>query len=217
MPTPKPLILAMTALKMDTLNKTIIDPSLFRLRFSTPEQWTETVLADFNSFLNDHAQAEKKASGMAMSMLSHYPDRPGLVSAMIDLSIEELVHFREVIKLMQARGLQLGSDEKDPYINQIRGHLRKGSQAYMLDRLLTAAIIEARGCERFGLIAKAHREPELRDFYQQICDSEAKHHFLFVDLACEYFPIVEVEQRLHELLDIEAAITEGLPLRAALH
>ncbi|ODS24258.1 tRNA hydroxylase [Candidatus Endobugula sertula] len=194
-----------------------INPNLFKLRYVTSKAWVDTILADFNSFLNDHAQAEKKASGMAISMLSHYPDRPDLIRAMIDLSIEELAHFREVIKLMQAQGLQLGSDKKDPYINAIRSHIRKGSEKYMLDRLLTAAIIEARGCERFALIARYHSAPEMKNFYQQIADSETKHHLLFIDLATLYFTIPVIEQRLDQLLSIEANIIEKLPLRAALH
>jgi tRNA-(ms[2]io[6]A)-hydroxylase len=194
-----------------------IATDLFTLRFATADQWTETVIKDFSLFLNDHAQAEKKASGMAMSMLSHYPDRTLLVKAMADLAIEELAHFREVIKLMQHRGLRLGNDEKDPYVNAIRSHLRKGSENYMLDRLLTAAIIEARGCERFGLIAQHHPERELRQFYQLITDSEAKHHLLFIDLASEYFALPVIETRLDALLDIEANIVRALPFRAALH
>ncbi len=195
-----------------------IDPTLLCLRMATSPQWTQTVLSDFNLFLNDHAQAEKKASGMAMSMLSHYSDRPELVREMIDLSIEELAHFREVIKLMQARGLQLGNDEKDPYVNQIRQHINKGdSEMYLLDRLLTGAIIEARGCERFGLIGTAHPEPELKTFYQLIAESEAKHHLLFINLAELYIDHKKIETRLDEWLDIEASIIQSLPLRPALH
>ena len=195
----------------------MIDPSLFTLRFKTPMKWVTTVLAEFDTFLIDHAQAEKKASGMAMSMLTHYPDKPELVNAMLDLSIEELAHFREVMKLMHKRELQLEPDEKDPYVNGIRQHIRKGTEVYMLDRLLTGAIIEARGCERFALIAQHHNDSELKDFYQRIADSEAKHHLLFIELACLYFDDETVAKRLDELLDIEAEITKALPYRAALH
>ncbi len=196
---------------------TAIKDDLLLLRFNTPMSWVETVLNDFDAFLNDHAQAEKKASGMAMSMLLHYPDKPELVSAMADLSIEELAHFREVIKLMQAQGLHLGPDEKDPYVNGLRKHTRNGSQWYLLDRLLIAAIIEARGCERFGLVAQHHPDAKMRQFYQLITDSESKHHMLFIDLAERYFDRPTIEQRLDELLDAEAEITQGLPIRAALH
>jgi tRNA-(ms[2]io[6]A)-hydroxylase len=194
-----------------------INPDLFQLRYATPLSWVNTVLANFNAFLNDHAQAEKKASGMAMSMLSHYPDKPEIVKAMIDLAIEELAHFREVIKLIQAQGLNLGTDEKDPYVNAFRQHMRNGTNFYLLDRLLIAAIIEARGCERFGLIGQYHNDPELQKFYQLIADSESKHHLLFIDLAALYFEAPVVEARLDELLTIEADIVQQLPIRAALH
>jgi tRNA-(ms[2]io[6]A)-hydroxylase len=194
-----------------------INPLLFQLRFSTPQTWVDAVLDDFPRFLNDHAQAEKKASGMAMSMLSHYPDKPDIIKAMIDLAIEELAHFREVIKLMLQQGQHLGSDEKDPYVNLLRKEMRNGTEHYLLDRLLIAGIIEARGCERFGLIAQHHTDPELQKFYQLITDSEAKHHLLFIDLACLYFSTPLIEERLDELLTIEANIVSKLPIRAALH
>jgi len=190
---------------------------MFTLRFATPAAWTEAVLADFDRFLNDHAAAEKKASGMAMAMLSHYPDRPMLVDAMADLAIEELNHFREVLKLMNQRDLQLAPDEKDPYINDFRGVFRKGSDVYMLDRLIVAGIIEARGCERFGLVGEALEPGPLKQFYQAIAASEAKHKDLFIHLAYEYFDSVVVEKRLDELLDFEAELVAKLPIRAALH
>jgi len=190
---------------------------MFTLRFDTPPAWTATVLGDFDRFLNDHAAAEKKASGMAMAMLSHYPDRLSLVNAMLDLSIEELNHFREVVKLMSARGLQLAPDEKDPYVNDFRQAFRKGSDVYMLDRLLVGGVIEARGCERFGLVGEALEAGPLKQFYQAITASEAKHKDLFIVLAHEYFDASVVDARLDELLDFEAGIVERLPLRAALH
>jgi tRNA-(ms[2]io[6]A)-hydroxylase len=86
------------------------------LRFNTSSAWAEAVHADFDTFLKDHAAAEKKASGMAISMISHYPDRIELVNVMTDLAIEELTHYREVIKWLHQRGSQLGADVKDPYV-----------------------------------------------------------------------------------------------------
>ena len=134
----------------------------------SPQLWVDAVLADFDSFLLDHAAAEKKASGMALSMVSHYPDRARLVLAMSELAVEEMVHFREVIKIIQARGLILGADTKDPYVNGMRSLMRQGSDLYLLDRLLTAGVIEARGAERFGLIANALPESELKTFYRSL-------------------------------------------------
>ncbi len=190
---------------------------MFKLRYATTSVWTQTVLNDLDNFLMDHAAAEKKASGMAISMLSHYPDRPKLVKAMIDLAIEEMTHFREVVKIMTERGLILGADAKDPYVNAFRKTIRKGTDAYFLDRLLTAGIIEARGCERFGLVGEALPNGKLQDFYRLIARSEDKHNTLFYDLACEYFTEKDIIQRTDELLDAEADIVQHLPIRAALH
>ena len=172
---------------------------------------------DFDHFLLDHAAAEKKASGMALSMVSHYPDRTRLVAAMTDLAVEEMVHFREVVKLVQNRGLVLGADEKDPYVNAIRALIRQGSDVYLLDRLLTAGVIEARGAERFGLVAEALPEGDLKNFYRSITRSECRHFELFLDLAREYFPADIIESRWQALLETEGQIIRDLPLRAALH
>jgi tRNA 2-(methylsulfanyl)-N6-isopentenyladenosine37 hydroxylase len=190
---------------------------MIELRFATPNEWIATVLSDFDRFLVDHAAAEKKAAGMAMSMLSHYPDRPELVTAMADLAVEETNHFRDVVRIIQRRGIQLGPDEKDPYVNQLRRGLRSGSEEYLLDRLLVGGIIEARGCERFILIGEAVSDPSLKRFYNAIGHSESRHAQQFIDLAALYFPQKTVQARLDQLLQEEAAIVRQLPFRPALH
>lgn len=187
------------------------------LRYSTPAPWIDAVLADFDSFLLDHATAEKKASGMAISMLSHYPDRTELVSAMADLAIEELTHYREVVKWIHQRGLTIAPDQKDPYVVAFRTSIRQGRDVYLLDRLLTASIIEARGAERFALVAAALDAGPLKKFYQSIARSEERHFELFLDLAKQYLEPDMIEQRWDELLDVEAALVASLPIRAALH
>jgi len=187
------------------------------LAFHTPKEWVDAVLADFDTFLYDHASAEKKASGMAINMISHYPDRTELVNIMAELAIEELSHYREVIKLIHARGLQLQGDTKDPYVGEFRKAMRKGKAEYFLDRLLIGGIIEARGAERFGLVGEHLEEGKLKRFYKAIAKSEERHHEVFFELACTYFDKTEVEQRLAELSEIEAQICAALPIRAALH
>lgn len=187
------------------------------LRYATSPEWVQTVLADFDEFLLDHAAAEKKASGMAISMLSHYPDKLELVSTMADLAVEELSHYREVVKWIHARGLMTAADTKDPYVIEFRKSIRQGQDVYLMDRLLTASIIEARGAERFGLVAEALEEPGIKQFYTAIARSEERHYETFLNLAYLYLPQVEVDERWQELLDIEADIVRSLPLRAALH
>lgn len=184
---------------------------------ATSTRWLDAVLGDFDSFLRDHASCEKKASGMALSVASHYPDRPELLNAMVDLAVEELGHYREVIRLLTERGLTPGSDEKDPYVRDLQSHIRKGSDFYLLDRLLVAAVVERRGYERFGLIAAALPEGSLKQFYKGITASEKRHWQLFVNLATTHCEPGLIAPRLLELAAVEGKLIANVPLRAALH
>ena len=187
------------------------------LLIETNPSWLQAVLRDFDSFLQDHAAAEKKASGMAISMLSHYPDRILLVTKMADLAIEELTHYREVLRWIHSRGLVTAPDTKDLYVLGLRHVIRKETDTYLLDRLLTASVIEARGAERFALIADAIEMPPLKNFYQSLAKTEARHYRLFLDLAKEYFDSSVIELRWNQILNIEAKVVSELPIRAALH
>ncbi|MFT5321992.1 MAG: tRNA-(ms[2]io[6]A)-hydroxylase [Pseudohongiellaceae bacterium] len=189
----------------------------FSLQESTSKAWLDAVMADFDSFLLDHASCEKKASGMAISMISHYPDKPDLVKEMLNLAIEEMSHFRDVVRIILDRQLEPAADGKDEYVNRLHKAMDKGKEAYMLDRLLIASIVEARGAERFGMIAAALAQGKLKKFYQAITDSESRHYQLFLNLAEIYYEETAITPRLNELLDIEAQIIKTLPFRAALH
>ena len=189
----------------------------FSLKSESSDTWLAAVLTNFDAFLLDHAANERKASSMAMSMVAHYPDKDRLLEAMINLALEELNHFREVVKLVRKRGLLLAPDEKDPYVNQLRSSIRRGKQHYFLERLLSAAVIEARGAERFALIAANIDDDELKTFYAALAKSETGHHLLFIELAHHYFDAREVKTRLNEWLTIEQKTIEKLPVRARLH
>jgi tRNA-(ms[2]io[6]A)-hydroxylase len=190
---------------------------MIELKFKTPLSWAENIASAIEVFLPDHAAAEKKASSMAMTMVAHYPDKPELVTAMIDLALEELSHFRSVVNMMHQRGLTLLPDKKDAYVNALRRNCRQGDLVYLMDRLLIAGIVEARGAERFGLIAEALPEGEMKRFYDAITRSELAHEDLFLQLALKYFDSDEVQERLDQLLDAEAKIVSKLPERLALH
>lgn len=187
------------------------------LQAATPAAWAETVIANFEVFLPDHAAAEKKAAGMAISMLSHYPDRVELVAAMSDLAVEEMSHFRDVVALLHERGLTLENDQPDPYVNALRKQMRNGRDEYFLDRLLIGGLIEARGAERFGLIADAIKDLKLQRFYRALSRSEARHMDQFIALAGHYFSAEAIEARLQALVPLEAEIMLAQPIRAALH
>ena len=187
------------------------------LKIASPADWLAAVLADFDSFLLDHASCEKKASGMAMSIISHYPDKPLLIREMLNLAVEELSHFRDVMRLIIEKELTPAADTKDEYVNALHQCMDQGKEAYLLDRLLVAAIVEARGAERFGLIAAALPEGKLKNFYQGITDSESRHYQLFLRLAESHCDQTLIAERLETLLDQEGKILLALPFRAALH
>ena len=188
-----------------------------RLRTATPPAWAETASANLDAFLPDHAANERKASASALALVSHYPDRPELVVRCIALAREELEHFERVVAFLTARGLRLGPDAKSEYLRALAAEFRDGGGPYFLDRLVTAAIAEARGCERFGLLGAALPPGELRDFYRELARTEVRHHETYLELARTYFPADEVERRLNELLDVEADVVRRLPVRAALY
>ena len=190
---------------------------MLKLREPTDPRWVETVLGDMDAFLIDHAACERKASATAMSFVVRYPDRTQILDPMIALAREELEHFHQVYRLIEARGITLPPDEKDPYVGGLVRWVRSRGAERFLDRLILGGVVEARGCERFGLVAEALAPGELKDFYVDITRSEARHAGLFVRLARVYFDEDEVHARLESLLDHEALVVAGLAFRPALH
>jgi len=189
----------------------------FNLHIATDPDWVQVILGDFDSFLQDHANCERKASALALSLVMKYADRQAILPHLIRLAQEELEHFSEVYDLMAAREIPLGPEIKDPYVNQLLAHCRSEPEARFLDRMLVASIIEARGAERFGLIAEALSEPELKAFYKRLWAAEKKHGHLFANLMLHYFPADTIQARLETLLAAEAAILPELAWRASLH
>lgn len=189
------------------------------LGFSTPPSWLEAVFSDFGAFLADHAACERKASATGMWFVVRYPDRPALVEPLIEFSKEELSHFQIVYREMKRRGVPLVPDYKDPYVNALRGQCRPSGDALLLDRLLVAGVVEARGCERLFLVGEAlkERDPDLARVYLDLGRAESRHHGLFLRLAREQFPEAVVDERARELLDFEAELTARLPHRPAVH
>ena len=180
--------------------------------------WVERVLSDFDTFLQDHANCERKASAMAMSFIAKFPDRVEIIPSLLDTAIEELEHFKAVYKIMERRQVLLPSEiGQDYYVKQLVDQCRSGKVERFMDRLLLASIIECRGAERFKLIFEALENNELKDFYKKLWISEAKHGNIFVKMTLNYFDSNSVYKRLGELNVLEAEVLDSLPLKAALH
>lgn len=190
---------------------------LMPLTARTPDAWVAGVLADFPSFMADHAACERKASASALSFVTKYMDRAAVVEPMICLAKEELQHFHEVYRIMHRKGYSLLPDEKDPYVQALLAKVRFSREEHFLDRLLVFGMIEARGCERFGLVSEAMQDSELKDFYARLAREEAGHYRIFFRLASIYFDEEVVNQRLRDWQSWEADAMLQLEFRPAVH
>lgn len=181
-------------------------------------EWLESVMADFDSFLQDHANCERKASAMAMSFVAKYPDRLEIIPDLIKTAIEELEHFKSVYQIMERRKVTLPHEiGQDDYVKKLLEYCKSGRNERFLDRLLLGSVIECRGAERFELIYKRLEDKQLKNFYHDLWASEAKHGNIFVKMALNYFDKNVVYDRLEELNDIEGKVLNTLPIKPALH
>jgi tRNA 2-(methylsulfanyl)-N6-isopentenyladenosine37 hydroxylase len=192
---------------------------MFDLRTPTPSAWLDTVFADFDAFLIDHAACERKASATGMSFVVKYPDRVELIEPLIEFAREELEHFHIMYRVIARRGLRLLDDYRDAYVNGLRGQMRSSSDQLLLDRLLVAGIVEARGFERLHMVAQAlpADDAELKQVYADLSRAESRHHALFFRLARLYFSNDAIHERAASLLDYEAELVARLPHRPAVH
>lgn len=181
-------------------------------------EWLDAVFSDFDSFLQDHADCERKASAMAMSFVAKYPDRVEIIPELIETALEEMEHFRDVYSLMEKKGIQLShSIKEDLYVKKLLKRCHSGRNERFLDRLLIASVVETRGAERFRLVAERLEEPVLQKFYKNLWVSEAKHGHIFVKMALNYFKEEQVYKRLEWWIEQEAEILDALEIKAALH
>lgn len=180
--------------------------------------WLNAVMGDFDEFLKDHADAERKASAMAMSFVAKYPDKVEIIPQLIDTAVEELEHFRDVYKIIEKRGLQINHEiSKDLYVTNMIRLCRNGRVERFIDRMLVASIVECRGAERFKLIYEALEDKKLKNFYHKLWASEAKHGEIYVQMLLNYFDKNEIYSRLREIAKMESKVIREMDIRPALH
>jgi tRNA 2-(methylsulfanyl)-N6-isopentenyladenosine37 hydroxylase len=178
------------------------------LESRTPPEWARVVLADPVALLIDHAFLEKKAATNAMDLLTQWPSDwvDGWVETMTAVARDETAHLARVTRLLLARGGRLERIHKNPYANALRLLVRKGEREETLDRLLVSALIEARSCERFAVLAEVAEDAELAAFYRALFASELGHYKVFLKLARKFTKKADVEGRWREMLVAEARI-----------
>jgi tRNA-(ms[2]io[6]A)-hydroxylase len=192
------------------------DDRVAALRVATPPGWVDVALGDLEGTMSDHAHAEKKAALSAMTLLSREPARTDLVGRMAKLAREELRHLDQVLGHLRERGWTLRRDLPDRYAGALLKQRRTGGAGALTDRLLCAALIEARSWERLNLLGEA-LDGDLGDFYAELARSEAGHYRLFVELARQECPGEDTDGRLRELAEAEAAIVSSLQHEARIH
>jgi len=192
---------------------------MFRLKLPTDPRWADIASRNLEEVLTDHAYCEQKAASNAISIVIKFPERSELVNAMLEVAQEELQHFQQVHSLLTARGYVLGRERKDEYVNLLYDFMVKGGsrEQQLIDRLLFAAMIEARSCERFKVLAMHMPDDELKVFYEELMVSEANHYTLFIGFARQYAETVDVDIRWQQWLDYEGDIIRKFGTRETIH
>ncbi len=189
------------------------------LKLPTDPRWASIAEKNLEEILTDHAYCEQKAASTAISLIVSFPEYSDLVSEMTALAREEMGHFKMVHDKLLKRGYIMGRDRKDEYVLQLLKFFPKGGSrsTQLIHRLLIAALIEARSCERFRLLSEKLQEEELRDFYRNLMISEANHYTLFLNFARQYGDRKEVDKKWNDLLEFEAEVMKDLSKTQSIH
>ncbi|MCB9875264.1 MAG: tRNA-(ms[2]io[6]A)-hydroxylase [Planctomycetaceae bacterium] len=179
---------------------------MLNLHSTSPQRWLKQVAENLAEVLIDHAHCEKKAAGTAMNLLFAYVDNEELCREMTTIVNEELEHFHMVIDILKQRGIEFRRLKPSQYGRRLNDLVRKQEPQRAIDRLLVAGLIEARSCERFGLLRENLEDKELAKFYDGLFESEARHHTTYIRLAKLFGDDEVVRTRLSELADEEAKI-----------
>lgn len=189
--------------------------NILGLHLPTDPRWVDLASMSLEEVLTDHAFCEQKAATSCISLIQRYPQLEKLVEELSPIVTEEWGHFRQVLAELSRRGLKLGRQRKDIYVNKLLAFEKKGgSEAErLLDKLLICALIEARSCERFKRLSEGLNDAYMRDFYRRFMESEAGHYTLFITLAEEYIGKEPTRKRWQEWLSYEAGVMHDMDLR----
>ncbi len=189
--------------------------NILGLKLPTDPRWVHLAEISLEAILTDHAYCEQKAATSCISIIQRFSEKEKIVQELAPIVTEEWGHFRLVLQELQKRGLKLGPQRKDVYVNALLDFQKKGGsrEDQLLDKLLTMALIEARSCERFKRLSEGLNDPYLAKFYRRFMESEAGHYTLFIDLAETYVSKEKVRKRWAEWLAYEEVVMKEMELR----
>ncbi|HAG72964.1 MAG TPA: tRNA-(ms[2]io[6]A)-hydroxylase [Gammaproteobacteria bacterium] len=185
------------------------------LRCETPDVWVAAALDNQEILLIDHANCEKKAAATAMNLMYRYTEKPDLLKKMSQLAREELLHFEQVVEILQRRGIRYSKLSPSRYAAELRELIATNSKSALVDTLITGAFIEARSCERFSKIAP-HLDASLSKFYKSLLRSESRHFKDYLDLA-QLYCNGDISSKVALFADKEAELILSTDLQFRFH
>ncbi len=191
---------------------------MFKLKLPTDPRWANIAEDNIEEILTDHAWCEQKAATNAIGLITMVPEHTEMVTELTTIALEEMDHFNQVHEIIKKRGGVLGRTRKDDYVNDLYKFIIQGSREdYLVDRMLFAAMIEARSCERFKVLTENIKDVELRDFYQALMISEANHYTTFISFARQLGELEKVNKRWEEWLEYEATVIASYGNKETIH
>ena len=191
---------------------------MFKLKLLTDPRWANIAEGNLEEILTDHAWCEQKATTNSITLITMLPEYPEIVTELLEIAQEELDHFQQVHEIIKKRGYEFGRERKDDYVNQLFKFIVQGSREdYIIDRMLFAAMIEARSCERFKVLTENIKDEELKTFYKELMISEANHYTTFIGFARKLGNPEKVNQRWEEWLEYEAEIIKSYGTKETIH
>ena len=189
--------------------------NILGLQLPTDPRWVDLAAISLEAILTDHAWCEQKAATSCITLVQRYADFERIVTELAPIVTEEWGHFRLVLAELHKRGLKLGKQRRDEYVNALIEFQQKGGdwEGRMLDQLLMMAMIEARSCERFKRLSEGLNDEYLRQFYRRFMESEAGHYTLFIELAETYLDKDRVRKRWKEWLTHETVVMQNAAVR----
>ena len=191
---------------------------MFKLRLLTDPRWANIAEGNLEEILTDHAWCEQKATTNAITIITMCPEYPEIVTELLKIAQEELEHFQMVHEIIKKRGYEFGRERKDDYVGQLFKFIVQGTRKeYIIERMLFAAMIEARSCERFRVLTENIKDEELKTFYKDLMISEAGHYTTFIGFARQLGDVEKVNARWEEWLDYEAEIIKSYGKKETIH
>ena len=189
------------------------------LKLATDPRWVNIVESNIEEILTDHAWCEQKAASNAIYIIVNNSEKEELVTEMTRIALEEMEHFQMVHNIIKEKGLVLGRERKDNYVNDLVKFAKKDGSRNdaLVERLLFAAMIEARSCERFKVLSKNIQDPELAKFYRDLMISEAGHYTTFLGFAKQYQENINVDTRWKEWIEFESSIIANYGKQETVH